>query len=317
MRQREPNFQKYIQTSSSISPPGVIRLIDDYRSIDSGTVTERDCTIVENLTKNGSDLGLYYAGAIALDIASREMLDRDERVTWLLQAYNNWSRINENTLRTGNLTALAINSVMHQAALPSYQAILTAGSLPKREARSAMYLRLMGLGRMSITRLAELAGPEASIARIDERKDLAGTIGELSVLLLMQRFARQELDDKEQITLPSRFSEDRGKKRHRGSTIVNAWDLSVFQQFSSSDQIEMPYRIQVKTRENNHNPHYEYGKGISLVRIREDLSLSSDEHRNNSLGIKIIKELLDESNSSATTETLNARTELLLDKIEV
>lgn len=137
MKHSEPSFGKYLASTSGNS---VMRQIDAYLATnDSTTIEHRDITVHQALLHNGSDEGLYTAGAIALDLASRPDVEPDERADWLAVAHQDWREVLDKSVTMHNMSSFAIKSALDLAALPSYASILLHGRLPDEPARRTMY----------------------------------------------------------------------------------------------------------------------------------------------------------------------------------
>ncbi|MFO0920256.1 MAG: hypothetical protein U0451_01130 [Candidatus Saccharimonadales bacterium] len=313
MRHREPSYNKF---QEQVGMHRVHNLVNDYTNATTRVVADRDEHIFSELVKQGSDEALFNAGALALDVASKSSIDDAERIYWLQRANQSWSRISAKVSKTGNLTHGAVNSAIHHATLPAYQVMLLSETLPDFKVRNRMYDNLCQIGECAIGKFSELTTQERTRLNIERQMRLAGTIGELSILLMLQRFARNKLNNREQLTLPSRLSEDNGINRRAGSPIAKAWDINIFQQFDTDDIIDNPFKIQVKTRKPRHQKHYSYNDEITLVHIREDLFVADKENHDKLSPLTIIRELIHDYRGSATKtllRRLDNRTEKLLD----
>ncbi len=298
-------------------------LLNSYSGLEVDVLTDRDVEIYDALQDSGSALSLYLAGAVALDIASKRSLSDTERLGWITNASDSWRQILDTSTITGGVSHFTVDSSIRLSALPSYTSILLNNELPTEKIRTKYYKDLCLIGGLACKKWQESVQAreqhfDTKLSR-DNRIRLAGTIGELAVLMLYQRFIKQELGDKEQLALTSRLTEDRGIGRNGGSYEVTAWDISVFQQFNE-ENIEMPYKIQVKTSDKNKAQRsFRYSDDVSVVVIKKDLALTPDEQENGFSPSQIICDILAEqenSNTSATNRRLEERTEKLLDKVD-
>jgi len=321
MKHDNPSFGRYVADSNRQNVHSLGKIIDSYDGLAHEYITDRDVRAHQDLVENGNDLSLRIAGAVALDIASKPQNSEQEILTWIDQANTDWQKVIDSNVRVKSFSIEAIKSSIQQQSLPSYLTILLNKELPNKEIRDRYYEGLCDVSTISNSKIRQAIIDKREVNSKDNLNQLlhlSGIIGELAVTLLMQRFIRHELADEEQLALPSRFSEDRGIRRKRGSPIVTAWDVSIFQQFTDED-IEMPYKIQVKTTWNHHKQDkFSYTDDISSVFIKEDLAITTKEQQYGFSPSFIISDILAEqegSHTAQTTNRLNSRTEKLLDAI--
>lgn len=321
MHQREPSHHKYVQQLSDQRIVNIGQALNMYTGFENDYLVDRDIKAHSSLVHRGSDLSLFLAGSMALDIASKCKLSIDERSNWIDEARHSWQEVLDNGERLGRLSNSTIESSIALSSLSSYASILLNNQLPNQKLRDKYFGRLCETGRISYEKWEQIksVNPNYDTKELrDRRIRLSGIIGELSILMLLNRFIKYELDDQEQIALPSRLTEDRGINRRKGSSLVNAWDVSLFQQFEGYD-IEMPNKIQVKTTSKNSNSnHFAYQSDIANVYIKEDLAITAKEQQYGFSPSIIISDILAEQEGSHTTQITNRldnRTEKLLDVI--
>lgn len=323
MQRREPAYSKFRQDLSDRNVINLNRVLEGYDGLGCEYITKRDVDTYQDLVGGSSEAGLVIAGSVALEIASKPENTEAQKLEWLTNANDNWSSVIDKGSRLGHISNFVIESAMQKSSLPSYMSLLLNSELPNTKVMQKYYADLCSVGNCMYDKFQnDYAQRESdtfnSKPEVIKRIRLAGLIGELAVTMLFQRFVRNELGDKEQVALPSLFSQDRGINRNRGSTEVRAWDVTVFQQFDHDD-IETPYLIQVKTTKNHpKKDKFHYTKDISMLHIKEDLAINDQEERRGFSPIHIIADLLSEqegSDSPSTKTRLDQRTDKLLDVI--
>lgn len=323
MQRREPAYSKFRQDLYDRNIINLNRVLEGYDGLSCDSITKRDIDTHHDLVESGSEAGLVIAGSVALEIASKPENTEAQRLEWLTNASDNWSSVMDKGSRLGYVSNFVIESAMHKSSLPSYMSLLLNRELPNTKVMQKYYVDLCSVGIGMYDKFQyDYSQRESDTfnnkSGVTKRIRLAGLIGELAVTMLFQRFVRNELGDKEEVALPSLFSQDRGLNRNRGSAEVRAWDITVFQQFGH-DNVETPYLIQVKTTKNHpKKDKFHYASDISMVHIKEDLAINGQEQQRGFSPIHIISDLLSEqegSDSPSTKTRLNQRTNKLLDTI--
>ncbi len=193
--------------------------------------------------------------------------------------------------------------------LPAFHHMLARYKLPTNNNLSEIYSDL-------VTSSNELLDYSNNSPRSQDKTSLEarGVLGEMTILLLLQRFALNNMPEGTWTPLQSYFSED-----HGGNCIANSdvpsWDINIFTQLEKKARINKTYSLQIKA---NMNDYCMAGnKEADTIYILEDLRLNPNEHR---IGGAIIKacqiELEEVSNSERITNILDDRTEKLMDKLD-
>ncbi len=192
--------------------------------------------------------------------------------------------------------------------------IFSTHSLPTEEIVFKEYEKLVKIGGNYTRKLDNL-----SLYSDRDREIMTGTLGEIAVLALSQRWAIKEIGTKDWLPIQSSFNED-----HGGSCIEitskPAWDITIYESRSdTSNPIQPIHKIQVKN-----SPPQSYSRArnhhdIPTIYINKDLALSpfkeSSVFRNILLSCEY--ELTEPNNKShRLSRELDYRTEKLLDIID-
>ncbi len=273
--------------------------------------TAKKLEIIEGLEDIGLESALYFAGAMNLEIAaSNPILDEEQRIGFLANAKANWERvISLRKVVSGEVDKNSQLAAVGLACLPLHASIAVNGRNPNLSTIRRSYDQLLDIGQRSVnsTLLTHGKNDEHSILR---NQDLRGGISEITVLLLLQRFALKHTYDNEWVAVPSLLSQDRAT-RNKGSAESGAWDTSVFSQRDAISPPQLTYKIQVKTRVVPNGLLYD--DDISQVAVRNDLSLGSREMAFDA----VIRECdVEQLGDCSASDTLDKRTELILDILD-
>lgn len=191
------------------------------------------------------------------------------------------------------------------ANLHNYQSLVLNGSVAAARIRQVEYEKLVEIGERQIVQARDMQKSSR------EHGYYIGLIGEISVLLLTQRFGLQSPENA-WTGIPAHISNDMA--RHDGDNKRKAWDVSVFTQYDENPA-DLTYKIQVKAGKDGAT---DYAGDVAIVRVNRDLVIESpeclEEYRHMPLGAIIHEAALElESQGSTPTQRLDQRTELLLD----
>lgn len=301
MRHREADFKSI--PHSSLGELGHAQIAFK-NSVDN---TEQ-IRIAERVEAHNSPSHLYTAGAMFLDVATSDALPAEQKVEYIVRAHHNW----ENTLQLTAVINQHPTEESHQASvglacLPLWQRLAIERKNPSLSKLEVAYKSLIGIGTVSLAGYRSLG--EKGVSYVDpKRGDLRGRMSEISVLLLLQRFALREMASSDWLAVPSLISQDinRGTKASPSS---KAWDLSVFTQPSPEAASDLSYKIQVKTKR---TPKHVYDPDITVVDYSTDLT--SHAGSSTPIGI-IIRQCAEEqeTDSDRVTSELDRATEKLLE----
>lgn len=268
--------------------------------------------IVSRLLEFGSQRAIATAGAMCLELASREGVSEDLRETLLEEAGGIWAHAVDKWWDEEDVQPPTLRSAIGLACLPSRTSIILDRTLPGSETVDAMHESLCNVGLMAIkahkTRISEGHRKEAG--------QVKGVASELAVLLLHQRFTMESLLDGSMLALPSHLSEDNDILDRDGTKISNCWDISVYTEYPPEEP-EIAHRIQVKSRFDKRDQ--KYASGIPVVCIDRDLAANHAERSEGVESITIVRERCLEFAQSAgemIIERLDARMEKLLECVE-
>ncbi len=259
-----------------------------------------------SLLSQTSSEGLLWAGEIALENAQlvrskASILDNLQKAKLMLMRAEA-IRLHTNKGRVDHVVARAQLQSLH---LPVYGCLALEHSLPSQQVAEKTYPRTLQVG-MALAKEYEQTSNNTP-EELELRKDMSGTLGEIAVLTLLERFALNIGSDSWYPFL-AYFSEDR-RNRH-GSTIGRGWNISVFTDLDEH-QIDQCYRVQVKTILAHHAYSLPMSEGISLVAINPDLKINLSDRQ------QLSSQIIEECNQELTGESqysagLEQRTEKLL-----
>jgi len=253
--------------------------------------------------------GHYLAGEILLEKASQSKgLERNYQLKKAYSSLYESTNPDETILYESDyVTSTKARLRKHQ--LPAFHHMLARYQLPNNSNLAAIYSNLVA----NSNELLEYSNrnPRSQDSTSIEAR---GVLGEMTILLLLQRFALNNMPEGTWTPLQSYFSED-----HGGNCIANtdvpSWDINIFTQLEKKAKINKTYSLQIKA---NMNDYCMAGnKEADTIYILEDLRLNPNEHR---IGGAIIKacqiELEEASDSERITNILEERTERLMDKLD-
>jgi len=268
----------------------------------------QDCTAentVRELANFNTPYGLLVAGEIALEAAWDK---RDPN--WLDTAsefYEGCKAVcDESSIGDFLDQTTADIRIAH---IPTLKWMFEEQKLPNEETATTMYEKITLAGKIAL---------DQTIARLkdisrDDYGDVSGKLGEISVLLLAQRYAIRSIGTDKWLPIQSTFSQD-----HGGNCLATSyrpsWDVSIITELD--DSFDDPYyKLQVK-RSNKRIPEEDYGS--VLVCVYPDLALREGE---GDIAEVIINHCYYEQGTEITnkeriTKDLGIRTEKLLEIID-
>lgn len=269
---------------------------------------------VDRLEHYHSETHLETAAAMCLEMAAMPDLDIMEKIELTERAQTNW----ENTLAINRVSSDVLGrhsqvAAMQLACLPLWKRlILTEKNAPLTEIEAA-YNRLLQIGKLSMVALE--ANYDKGRRAVDlDPSHLRGGVAEISVLLLLHRFALKQMQANSWVALPSLYSQNRGHAS-KGAYLRDGWDISVYTQTRSDLPVKRAYKLQVKSRRHL-RPHKEYEEDVTVVAVTDDLVLKQGVRVTNNT---ILHECVSENEAETrkqrkdTSRRLNLRTERLLD----
>jgi hypothetical protein len=253
--------------------------------------------------------GTYLAGELLLEEASSS--SGQHRAIKLKRANHKFTYVQNLRERVSNNRdfVTTARASLRKQQIPIFHSMLANYRLPNQQ---IMEDRYEGLVRLSNSLLDH--STEYRYAKDDDAIELRGILGEMAVLLLLQRFAINELPESSWIPVQSYFSEDHGGNCI-STTTKPAWDINIFTQLDKTEPIQQTYKIQVKTHEKDFLPYQE--SALDIININQDLSLDEKESRIASLIIRsCLAEKKNPNNCERIASMLDERTDRMLDKID-
>ncbi len=271
--------------------------------------TEESVSLLENTTA----AGLMAAGDICLEQAARSC-QIDEIGYWAKRAETDYLKgiRREKMSNGGHITPRSAHAMIQIDQLPLVLSFAAADELPKPKLVEKIYLQTVETARGIA---AEYTKSRHDLDAVT-RAEFKGLFGEVSVLLLAQRYGLRNHPDSSWQAYRALLSQDKRNRPH--SSINRAWDLSIFTDVG--DGPTMPYKVQVcLTQQGSHDRRFKQrdhqAEDISLLFVRENLF----EYHKTFSAWKIINEVYWESfgnDTSALTEVLDQRTEKFLNVID-
>lgn len=266
----------------------------------SQTETEKLRVIRSYQNHPSAELRLDAAGAM-LEIARRSK-DISKQMVYFDEARVQYERLAQSS-RVGE-RSIAGRAEMTHINFTSIQSIFFAGVIAPFAVRSSTYSDLIGAGLRQTDSLHRMRDWDK------EKAEVIGNVGEIAVMLLLQRFGLQDDCEDSWAAVPSFAFEDKGTGKHFESS---TWDISVFTQYDRETAPERNYKVQVKASDRYGKV---YDEDISQVHVYPDLYLGNEDIHAVKSGhflSKIIAECAIEQEKGLLTERLDARTEKLLD----
>lgn len=252
-----------------LSPLGDGRVYADVLRFKDAGSFDRQLGIAEELGNLTSEAALFASGAMFQDLACSHPLGIEQKIGFLATAQQRWEEaLKLRQISSPNLGRHSQTAAVGLACLPLWASIAVDSKNPPLTALRKAYNQLIDIGMDSVVAVRGLNG-RLTAAQKEKNGDLRGGISEISVLLLLQRFALKELGDNSWVAVPSLLRQNLAKKR-KGTYVNKAWDVSVFTQANPEDNVELTYKVQVKTRHSEKDASY--APGIQLVAVRDDLA---------------------------------------------
>ncbi len=266
-----------------------------------------------SLLENTTAAGLIAAGDICLEQVARSR-QIDEIGYWAKRAEADYLKgiRRERVSNGGHISPRSAHAMIQIDQLPLVLSFAAAEELPKPKLVEKTYLQTLETARGLTAEYAKL-WPDLNAVT---RAEFKGFFGEISVLLLAQRYGLRNHPDSSWQAYRALLSQD---KRNRPNSHTNrAWDLSIFTDVGTGPT--MPYKVQVcLTQQGAQGRRYKQrdhqAENISLLFLRDDLF----ERQKTFTAWKIINEAYWESfggDQPALTEVLDQRTEKFLNVID-
>ena len=283
-----------------INPP----VYDLHRYIDGKVDAATTCMNLDACSPQGN----LFAGEIAIEQAKRHT-KKANAFAWLSYANLALTRaVNLDQQYGKPIGYIGARAIVQISQLPLHALIMDRNQLPDKKTASDIYNTTVSAG-MELLKSIHL--PE--VYNDDEaRAHAQGTLSEIAVLSLAQRFALREIGSDTWFPHFSLVSED--KKNRKGSSVNHKWDITILGDMGDGPVVEE--RIEVKTSKHHIDPLLQISSPIKSVFVSPDLALSKRER-------SVPEVIIDECNlelfqpSIATiSRRLDERTEQFLDRLE-
>lgn len=261
---------------------------------------------IEKLKKVGLPISLLFAGEIAIESAHSD--SPTLATSWLRYAKQHLDTAVDKAKDPDHYDPSSqLRALVKKAHLKPYAHVLTHDTLPGAGLVTPMYDRLIQIGRS----FSQITPEEMQEISEDSRIEIAGTLGELAVLLLGQRYALNTIGCNTWLPMQSKFSEDHGGDC-LNHTDEFTWDIGIHTH-TAPEPIEQSYAVQIKTSDTN----TDLAPGPGVLFISPDLALYPGE--------KIIPRIIITScfyeqdptiNHDRISADLDARTEKFLDCLD-
>jgi hypothetical protein len=236
--------------------------------------------------------------------------NEDDALGYEMEAQNRYKDLVEAYTIDGNpqhLVAIKALKQLTYAHTYGWHAINGWSMLPPDAIHRQTFGKMRMLGEIAAKKQYELSG--------DQRISFAGELGEISVLLLLQR-AALKIGSTGYWPYPSLFSEDNTMRSSiKSCSVRNSWDISVLTQTDSANPPERSYALQVKTKRHARDHRNEYAQGISVIFLQDIV----DKYRNDKepLSVVVPRILEHEANDEDYAKVaLDEMTDRLLDEID-
>jgi len=250
--------------------------------------------------------GRYLIGELVLEKSS-ESSPRDSN-HWLAFARRNF-KFARDSLDPRTTLPLRAKSGSKLNQLDIFKGIHVNNKLPVLSLTSESYKNIL----FETKKYQDIADTSPT-SKINEDLEMRGHLGVMAVLLLLQRFSMNEMEEGTWTPLQSYFSEDHGGSCLSKSDIPT-WDINIFTKLGRDEPINKTYNLQVKSNKNAYTLAKD--RGADTIYIREDLRLSQYEQRVASFIIHAAYfEMTRPNDSSRISYDLDSRTEKLLEKID-
>ncbi len=250
--------------------------------------------------------GRYVIGELALERSS-ESSPRDSN-HWLAFARRNF-KFARDSLDPRTTLPIRAKSGSKINQLDIFKDIHVNNKLPRLNLAREAYRNIL-----FETKKYQDISDNSPLSQMNEDLEMRGHLGEMAILLLLQRFSLNEMEEGTWTPLQSYFSEDHGGSCLSRSDIPT-WDINIFTKLGRDEPLDKTYNLQVKSNKNAYTLAKDIG--ADTIYIREDLKLSRNEQRVASLIIHAAYfEMTRPNDSSRISYDLDTRTEKLLDKID-
>lgn len=315
----------YLEHGSVFDDPALrSRMVQFGRNNDYDQLAE-DLATAETLQLYDNPEALGTSGALFLDIASRDMLDGAEKRMQLENSEDALRATVDKWMGTEQMDDNVLRAAMNLACLPVRKSLLLDMCLPDTETQAEIHADLLDLARTGVEFYYALHGGTP------RRWRTSGVLGELTLLMLDNRFTSAKLGDNSRQATPALYSEDNVWSTKLEAQQTTPWDISIYTQFAPN-QAALTYKIDAKASEDaarkmdekEETPDHE---DVDIVTIQTDLAVTADECKisrgrhsvNGVFSQYIISELLRESDgtaSQADIDNLDMRTAQFLDILD-
>lgn len=256
---------------------------------------------------SGGPLALLLAGRLDIELATYEAVSDEQAFDYFDSAAEAFTMVERTRLfaRSGKTDPIATRARVERILCPSNALMTIDHRLPSLELAQTTYKQTVGA---SHDLLVEFDSSKNSI-HPKQRKHFVGLLAELAVLMMLQRFAINEIGCDTWFPQFSLLREDRSNSK--GSSLNHAWDINVWSRVDHSRNLD--YKIQVKNGKfGQHSKQRPDVDDIISVFVNQDLAIDSEE---DIVASRIIDGCFFELQSEAcpkVSETLDARQEKLL-----
>ena len=262
--------------------------------------------VIDELEGAHSSHSQLLAGDMSLECAFSSG-DLNERAELIDRARVDWENCLDFVNKSGHhrLDQHTERAARQLIFLPHYNRLLMLGEMPEANQTSTReaYDKLM----LVACTIVQDGLPDDP----GQRSGLVGSISELSVIALLNRFTLQTNTTHQFAALPSFVSQDLGVGK-KGAPKKPQWDVSVYTRYDESEPILLTYKIQVKSKYLD-NPE-QYDDDIDVVYVRNDLSPANYTLRVTQILQDCLAEYYDGNPKAA--EALDGYTDKLLDLLD-
>lgn len=242
------------------------------------------------------ELGTYAYGstALQLEIAAQERY---------MNLYESYSVGGE----PQNRVAIRAHRELAYAHIYGWHAVNGFDYLPPEDISRETHDKLIVVGRTATGGLFHNSSNE-------QRRTFSGELGEISILLLLQRAALQ-IGPRSYWPYPALVTEDNIVGRSASDAVRSNWDVSVMTHTDEGQIPELTYALQVKTRRHAADHRDEYGEGIKVVYL-QDVVNEFKAKKEPLAGVVSRLFLHQEEGQRYAGEVLDKAVDTLLDKID-
>jgi hypothetical protein len=151
----------------------------------------------------------------------------------------------------------------------TYQSLLYLGESVDLDSAHKSYTSNVDFANRLIGYYDTLTSKESKNER-EQRSNIFGTLGELSIILLLQRHTTNDLKTQNEVVLPSFFSEDRSLT---SGGINESWDVTYLEKPDSNEPFGYRHKIQSKTRYHADSTKT-YEDSIRMVYVNDNLKIN-------------------------------------------